>query len=95
MFMIRHIFYFIFIYLNGNLARFLTMVSPNGPFASKNFFRQKNYQLLVQIGLALRRLVQISAGWCSLKGHSQLCDPADLDTTFVSFEKSIPQPEIK
>ena len=38
--------------------------------------------------------------WCSvfllyLKGHSQLCDRADLDTTFVSFEKSLPQPEIK
>ena len=31
----------------------------------------------------------------SLKGHSQLCDRADLDTTFVSFEKSLPQPEIK
>ena len=30
-----------------------------------------------------------------LKGHSQLCDRADLDTTFVSFEKSLPQPEIK
>ena len=31
----------------------------------------------------------------TLKGHSQLCDRADLDTTFVSFEKSLPQPEIK
>ena len=30
-----------------------------------------------------------------LKGHSQLCDRADLDTAFASFEKSLPQPEIK
>ena len=30
-----------------------------------------------------------------LKGHSQLCDRADLDTCFVSFEKRLPQPEIK
>ena len=30
-----------------------------------------------------------------IKGHSQLCDRADLDTTFVSFEMSLPQPEIK
>ena len=30
-----------------------------------------------------------------IKGHSQLCNRADLDTTFVSFEKSLPQPEIK
>ena len=30
-----------------------------------------------------------------LKGHSQLCDRADLDTTFVRFEKSLPQPKIK
>ena len=31
----------------------------------------------------------------SLKGHSQLCDCADLDTSFSQFEKSLPQPEIK
>ena len=30
-----------------------------------------------------------------LKGHSQLCDWADLDTGFSHFEKSFPQPEIK
>ena len=30
-----------------------------------------------------------------LKGHSQLWDRADLDTSFVSFEKHLPQPEIK
>ena len=30
-----------------------------------------------------------------LKGHSQLCDCADLDTGFSHFEKSLPQPEIK
>ena len=27
-----------------------------------------------------------------LKGHSHLCDHADLDTSFVSFEKRLPQP---
>ena len=31
----------------------------------------------------------------SLKGHSQLCDCADLDTSFSHFEKSSPQPETK
>ena len=31
----------------------------------------------------------------SLKRHSQLCDCADLDTSFSHFEKSLPQPEIK
>ena len=30
-----------------------------------------------------------------LKGHGQLCDCADLDTSFSHFEKSLPQPEIK
>ena len=30
-----------------------------------------------------------------LKGHSQFCDCADLDTSFSHFEKSLPQPEIK
>ena len=30
-----------------------------------------------------------------LKEHSQLCDCADLDTSFSHFEKSLPQPEIK
>ena len=30
-----------------------------------------------------------------LKGHSQLCDCADLDTNFSHFEKSLPQLEIK
>ena len=28
------------------------------------------------------------------KGHSQLLDSADQDTTFVGFEKRLPQPEI-
>ena len=28
-------------------------------------------------------------------GHSQLCDCADLDTSFSHFDKSLPQPEIK
>ena len=31
----------------------------------------------------------------NLKGHSQLLDRADLDTTFARFEKRLPQPEIK
>ena len=26
---------------------------------------------------------------CPLKGHSQLCDCADLDTSFSHFEKSL------
>ena len=30
-----------------------------------------------------------------LKGHSQLYDCADLDTSFSLFEKSLPQPKIK
>ena len=30
-----------------------------------------------------------------LKGHSQLCDCADLDASFSHFEKHLPQPEIK
>ena len=30
-----------------------------------------------------------------LKGHSQLSDRADLDTSFYHFEKSLPQPKIK
>ena len=30
-----------------------------------------------------------------LKGHIQLWDSADLDTSFEHFEKSSPQPEIK
>ena len=30
-----------------------------------------------------------------LKGHSQFCDCADLDTSSSHFEKSLPQPEIK
>ena len=34
-------------------------------------------------------------GKVTLKGHSQLCDCADLDTSFSHFEKSLPQPEIK
>ena len=29
------------------------------------------------------------------KGHSQLCDSTDLNTSFSHFEKSLPQPEIK
>ena len=32
---------------------------------------------------------------CLLKGHIQLWDSADLDTSFEHFEKSSPQPEIK
>ena len=31
----------------------------------------------------------------SLKGHSHLCDCAELDTSFSHFEKILPQPEIK
>ena len=31
----------------------------------------------------------------TLKGHSRLCDCADLDASFSNFEKSLPQPEIK
>ena len=34
-------------------------------------------------------------GLMRLKGHSQLCDCADLDTSFSHFEKSLPQTEIK
>ena len=46
-----------------------------GPMRPTIFFLAKNYQRLVQIGLAPRRLVQdgrmvhlgaLSAGWCSL-----------------------------
>ena len=31
----------------------------------------------------------------SVKGHSQLYDCDDLDTSFSHFEKTLPQPEIK
>ena len=31
----------------------------------------------------------------ALKGHGQLKDRADLDTTFAEFEKRLPQPQIK
>lgn len=59
--------FFFFFYLNENLAGFLIMISPNGPYASNNFFFwPKNYQRLVQIGLAPRRLVQDGASWCRL-----------------------------
>ena len=34
-------------------------------------------------------------GRVTLKGHSQLWDRDDLDTTFASFGKRLPQPEIK
>ena len=34
-------------------------------------------------------------GLMRLKGHSQRCDCADLDTSFSHFEKSLPQPENK
>ena len=37
----------------------------------------------------------ITAGKNELKGRSQLCDCADLDTSFPHFEKSLPRPEIK
>lgn len=57
LFIILHIFYFMFIYLNEKRAGFLIMESPNGPFASNNLFSAKNYQWLVQIGLAWSRLV--------------------------------------
>ena len=30
-----------------------------------------------------------------LKGHSQLCDCADLDTSFSRFKKGLPQPDLK
>ena len=64
--MILHISYFIFIYLNENLAGFLIMVSPNGPFASNNCFSAKNYQWLVQIDAGWCRLEQLDAAWCRL-----------------------------
>ena len=90
MFMILHIFYFIFIYLNENLFGFLTMVSPNGPYASNNFFSAKNYQRLVQIGLARRRLVQDGAAWCSLvqisAGWCSLMKIGAAWCTFVQFD---------
>ena len=38
---------------------------------------------------------QRQAFYLNLKGHSQLCDCADLDTSFSHFEQSLPQPEIK
>ena len=63
MFMILHIFYFIFIYLNENLFGFLTMVSPNGPYASNNFFFG---QKLSTVGADWFSSAQIGAGWCSL-----------------------------
>ena len=37
----------------------------------------------------------VCSGYQALKGHSQLCDRSDLDTSFVTFEKRLPQPEIK
>ena len=40
----------------------------------------------------LQRRLSASSG---LKGHSQLCDCADLDSSFSHFEKRLPQPELK
>lgn len=37
-----------------------------GPMRPTIFFLAKNYQRLVQIGLAPRRLVQDGASWCRL-----------------------------
>ena len=37
-----------------------------GPMRPTIFFLAKNYQRLVQIGLARRRLVQDGASWCRL-----------------------------
>ena len=34
-------------------------------------------------------------GKVTLKGHSQLCDCADLDTSFSHFEKGLPLTEIR
>ena len=39
--------------------------------------------------------VRCASDVSKLKGHSQLWDRADLDTTFAGFEKRLPQPEIK
>lgn len=72
MFMILHIYIFFF-YLNENLAGFLIMISPNGPYASNNFFFGQKLSTVgadwfssAQIGARWCILVQISAGWCSL-----------------------------
>ena len=72
MFMILHMFFFFF-YLNENLAGFLVMISPNGPYASNNFFFGQKLSTVgadwfssAQIGAGWCILVQISAGWCSL-----------------------------
>ena len=68
-------------------------------FGGPSFECIDNYILLV-IGLK-SIVIEAVVSWpfqvcmMSLKGHSQLCDRADLDITFVSFEKSLPQPEIK
>ena len=40
-------------------------------------------------------MVTCYAKTMTLKGHSQPWDCADLDTSFLIFEKSLPQPEIK
>ena len=45
-------------------------------------------------GLKIRLLVLESSSNI-LEWRSQLCDCADLDTSFSHFEKSLPQPEIK
>ena len=66
-------FIFFIFYLNENLAGFLIMISPNGPYASNNFFFGQKLSTVgadwfssAQIGAGWCILVQISAGWCSL-----------------------------
>ena len=40
-------------------------------------------------------IVQSRGAFRNLKGHSHLYDRADLDTSFLTLEKGLPQPKIK
>ena len=40
-------------------------------------------------------IVQTRGAFRNLKGQSQLCDRADLDTGFLTLKKGLPQPKIK
>ena len=50
---------------------------------------------LSQHDITSYRVTQDSLGFHTVYSEFQYCDHADLDTTFVSFENSLPQPEIK
>ena len=40
-------------------------------------------------------IVQTRGAFRNLKGHSQLCDRADLDTSSFTLKKGLPQPKFK